>query len=387
MTSPLPQLSESEVRRLTEFLSLPKPSSIEALQVTAAFHSIYLLNFSHVDASALQPPGARLSQNKDGSTSLILRISGDHLPARKTNNEVAVMKWVRQNTSMPVPAVVRFDSSTNNPINREFTLLERMPGKSVDSMYNTLDEATKQKLVQQLTAFVVELNAFDWHHIGGLHLDGTPAPVIEDTFWFVPDVETHWAGTGMTVDTLNPRGPYDSHGEYVAAYLACYIAAIRTHESLSWLKDTIPRFEALIAKLPSLEGLDKTKLVLAHKDLHFANIMATENGTVTAVLDWEFAGVVPVNRWDPVRAFLWSGEYSESADAEKAKLRAIFESRLQDDGVDKWWEEGIDTNVMAVWDVLRFVRALVEVCPRGQRAEQAKQWHEEAKIALTKLGV
>ncbi|KAL3965235.1 hypothetical protein ACCO45_002239 [Purpureocillium lilacinum] len=153
---------------------LPLPASIDALQVTAAFHSIYLLNYTaSTPAEALLPARAR---RPDGSLTLVLRISGNHIPHIKTANEVATMTWVREHTSIPVPAVVAWDDCSGsggggkgptNPLGREFTLLEWVPGRSVDRMYTRMTEAAKVRLVQQLTDYLVEMNKFEWHHVGG----------------------------------------------------------------------------------------------------------------------------------------------------------------------------------------------------------------------------
>lgn len=39
---------------------------------------------------------------------LMLRVSGKHLPRIKTINEAAIMKYVKRNTTISIPAVVRF---------------------------------------------------------------------------------------------------------------------------------------------------------------------------------------------------------------------------------------------------------------------------------------
>jgi aminoglycoside phosphotransferase (APT) family kinase protein len=59
--------------------------------------------------------------------------------------------------------------------------------------------------------------------------------------------------------------------------------------------DLIPRIKAFMAAMDKhKEELNQTRLVLAHRDLHFGNIMYDISAKrITAVLDWEFAGVVP----------------------------------------------------------------------------------------------
>lgn len=392
-----PALCDDQIRALVTSLALPSPTSIEPLQVAAAFHSIYLVHFAGACAAALRPARTR---NPDGSATLVLRVAGRHLPRNKTLNEVAVIRWVREHTDIPVPAVVRFDASEDNPVGHEFTLLERAPGQSVDVLYPAMGDEAKEALVQQLTDVLVELNRHEWNHVGGLRIadDGAvvPGPVLEDTFWMAPDIAEHW-GDGETLETLNPTGPYDSHAALVAAYLGCFAHAIDAHPSLAWLRDTSPRLRALADQLlqqetPSSSALASTRLILAHKDLHLANVMATSDGRqLTAILDWEFAGVVPAPRWDPVRAFLWDGRSSGGAGEEKEMMRRRFERALERRGVRPWWlcregEDEADKVVEDVWIVVRHARALVEVCPRGQRASNVEAWRRTLQEALMRLG-
>lgn len=382
----LPVLSEATIRSLLADLSLPSPSSVRPFQACAEFHSIYFLTFDSSYASSLEP--AR--RNLDGSTTLVLRVSGRHISHRKTANEVAVMRWVRENTNLPVPLLVKWDASCDNVLGREFTLLERVEGRSVDGMYDEMGEKEKMWLVSQLTDAVIELNRHEWKHVGGLRFNDqgeiVPGPVLEDTFWMAPDIEKFW-GPGESVETLNPSGPYNSHAEYLSAYVSCFIHAIEVHPSLEWLASLIPQLHSLQGLLPSMASLKSTRLLLSHKDLHLANVNALPSGKLTGILDWEFATIVPALRWDPVRAFLWNGRYTEDAAKEKERLRGKFEEELDRRGVQKWWEDVGKEDAERVWTVVKFMRALVEVCPRGQRQDKVKEWKQTVQLALNELGV
>lgn len=70
------------------------------------------------------------------------------------------------------------------------------------------------------------------------------------------------------------------------------------------MRDVIPRLEAFVAIVPTLaDEVNKVKLRLAHKQLHFANSMVNVSSSkITGSLDWEFTGIVPFTKWNPRRA-------------------------------------------------------------------------------------
>ncbi|KAJ3472109.1 hypothetical protein NLG97_g11278 [Lecanicillium saksenae] len=141
VTETLPVLSPDTIATLVKDLSLPPPIAIEPLHVTAAFHSIYLVRFAGDAAPSIPTStcGKADSGGDDdggggGEVTLVLRVSGRDIPRAKTANEVAVLRWLAARTAIPVPTVVRYDASTDNALGREFTLLERVPGASVDKI-------------------------------------------------------------------------------------------------------------------------------------------------------------------------------------------------------------------------------------------------------------
>jgi hypothetical protein len=364
-----PALSHDSIHSLCTSLGLPSPASISPLSVTAEYHSIYLLTFAAATAKQIIPAITHLEE--DVSATLVLRVSGRHLPGFKTRNEVGVMRWVRKHTTIPVPAIICFDDSEDNPIGHEFTLLEKAPGISVDRVYDRLSEGQKRRMVEQLAEYIIELHQLAWPHpfVGGLvptsslenpqldtaatDADNDPAreklsddetlagPPIEETYWQTPDIDKFWPPLGSeTLYSLNPipvlgdgspSGGFTSYTSYIAACIDRYIHAISRHSSLASFRDMIPRLRAFNSAILSDKyktTLDDATYVLAHKDMHFANLMCDfpidtrndgiaadgklegmlgEDGEIriTAVLDWEFSGVVPANRWNPARAFLF----------------------------------------------------------------------------------
>ncbi|KAJ4394499.1 hypothetical protein N0V93_003717 [Gnomoniopsis smithogilvyi] len=330
--------------------------------------------------------------NPDGSVTLVLRVSGRHLPRVKTLNEVGVMTWVSHNTSIPVPSVVRFSNREDNCIGHEFTLLEKAPGASLDKIYDSLSQKDKRKILVQLVDVLTQLHSKQWvpQHVGGLVLRNgiaCPGPALEETFWQAPDIEKYWPGE--TIQSLNPLGDHDSYVAYAVAGLECYIHAIESHRSLDRFRTMLPKIRRFILALQSekyITKLNDVKYILAHKDLHFANIMCDPTSPdikITAILDWEFSGIVPATRWNPSRAFLWNGKRDAEAKEEQTMMEALFETVCMERGAIQLLED-VKPNALQkeTQTAINHIRAIVEVCPRDQAQDKVDSWRDIAETAM-----
>lgn len=393
-----PILSNETIQALLSSLGLPAAETISRLTVAAAYHSIYLLTFPASSAPRLAP--AR-GPDGEGAVELVLRVAGRHLPGIKTANEVAAMRWVRARAPrVPVPAVVRADASEDNPLGHEFTLLERARGVGLDEAWGRLGAAERRGVVAQMARFVGEMHAHEWTAVGGLRCvdddDGggggavEVGRVVDETFWQAPDVERFW-GPGESVESLNVAGPYASYAALCAACIERSARGVARHESLAWMRDLLPRLQALVGLLLGAGGrveelgLNDGRLVLAHRDLHMANIMVDPlSGEITAILDWEFAGVVPASRWNPVRAFLWNMKQGDESRVELMEVLAEICSEmkisvLEDARANEYQE--------AMQAIVNYLRAVVEVCPRGERLDAARDWRKMVEEKLSKFGL
>jgi hypothetical protein len=95
---------------------------------------------------------------------------------------------------------------------------------------------------------------------------------------------------------------------------------------------------------------------------------------ITAILDWEFACVVPAPRWDPVRAFLWNCVDN----VEKIGLWERVEKKCRQRGV-RFFEdvEYRGTRQEHMQLAMNRLRAIVELLPRGQIDRPVEMWREE----------
>lgn len=391
-----PALSEDQVSRHIQSLALPSPTSVQPLQVAAQFHSIYIVSYSPHAAADVLSQAPSLQAEADGSLDLVLRVAGRHLPRIKTLNEVGIMTWVRENTTIPVPLVVKFDATENNLLGHEFTLLEKARGVSVDKIYDSLSQDLKHNLVSQLTDYLGELHQKQWNEgfVGGLVIgdDGnvTKGPIIDEYFWQVPDIEKYWPPS-ENVESLNPVAPqgFESYTAFIGASVKHYSHAISVHESLAPFRDLIPRLDAFVEAISSATNkpiLNEVRYILAHKDLHFANIMCDPNdpsGRITAILDWEFSGVVPAPRWNPPRAFLWNAQNNDEAKVEQDALEKIFEANCKEKGLECLLEDVKLNELQEPMQTLtNYLRAIVEVCPRNQAQDAVGKWRKTVEACL-----
>lgn len=370
---PTPSNDVEKINALMKSLNLAIPLSITTPKVSAAYHTIYILS---------TPP----------QTEYVLRVCYPMLPSIKTKNEVAILSWVNRNTKIPVPEVFAYSSSADNALGQEYVLLSKEEGETLSDIYTELDEQEKVGVVDQLIDFLLELHSFEWNSIGGLvfkevgeEREIIPGPVLEETFWQVPDIEKFWP-LQENLETLNIKGPYSTYVEYISAHIRKYVYAISLHNSLIFMRDSIPLINKFLEELKShAKELNNVKLKLAHKDLHFGNILYSRStGKITSILDWEFAGIVPFTRWDPVKAFLWNGRGDgdrEEGRRERERWREVFEERCRERGV---WFLVQDAKFATkrqemMQSAANYLRAVVEVAPRsegmeGERTGDLVEW-------------
>ncbi|KAI9737746.1 MAG: hypothetical protein M1834_009114 [Cirrosporium novae-zelandiae] len=331
---------DSTILELLDSISFPHPTSIQFMNVIAFYHLLYKLSFpSEVIASKL-PLHARKPTGT--TTELILRVAGEHIPKIKTENEAAVITWVRNNTKVPVPSIVHFDSSCSNALKCEYIILTLCPGQNLGDLCNSMGAPEIDSILDQIADILVELHQQPWTHIGGLHFspagDIVPGPLLEETFCYVTNSERYWGPEEHYEEISLVTGPFYTYVDYITAHLRKCIWYIHNRPKTlqPLLLPLIPRVKALLPILASkASSLNDVKLRLAHKDIHFANLLydpSTQN--LTGLVDWEFSGVVPFTKWNPVMSFPWNGRKTKKDFLRTRPLYGRFEERCKERGLD-----------------------------------------------------
>ncbi len=212
-------LDNATISSLLHSIGLPSPLSVCTLKSTAEYHSIYVLAFNSVALSDNVNLRDSFPACGDHVVECILRVSGTHLPRIKTSNEAAILQWLADHTGVPVPHILHFDETEDNPLGHEYMLMTRVPGRSVADVYEELSEEQMDRILDQLTDVLVALHQHPFTHIGGLTfgemVDGKkretiPGPAVEETFWQLPDIAAYWPET-ESFNTLNIDAPSGYH--------------------------------------------------------------------------------------------------------------------------------------------------------------------------------
>ena len=229
-------------------------------------------------------------------------------------NEAVLVKHIRHHTACPVPEIVAFDETLDNPINAPYILMKKVPGKPATDLWETshtnADDpplALEEKRIRFLTSLAKAMS-----HLSELRFSKIGIPVFvnpEDAepTSFGPSWSWH---SKCLMKELTPIGPFSRSADFFRAGL-----------DDAWDPETIIEDAELAADSPNIpithgvrQVLDMTLVALAppfyfmneedaqedgkhfvlrHDDLDVQNIMTDDEGNVTGIIDWDGCMAVP----------------------------------------------------------------------------------------------
>ncbi|GBF67297.1 hypothetical protein TMEN_10023 [Trichophyton mentagrophytes] len=194
--------------------------------------------------------------------------------------ESANIQFVRENTTIPTPPVVKEWVQSDN---RHYLLTERPPGETLEKLYTKLSTAEKEDIADQVAELIQQLRPLQSPQIGGL--GGTP---LHCGILFRNNME--------------PTGPFSSDEEL---WDCIKIGLANVPEKV---------VENLRARMPACKPYTWTHGYLSQENI------VVKDGKVTGILEWEFAGYFPV-WWEFVAAGIGSPDDSEWLDIMRKKIR------------------------------------------------------------------
>jgi len=283
-------------------ISQVRPEILEAISV------INFDSLCHI-ASELRKKPCKVNRSKCtyGGVNILFELEFDDLfwiarirrpdesyPADGTDlileSEVATMRFLRDNTSIPVPAVYSFDSrfGASNDVGMPYILMEAMSGKRLygGGRADFIPDPYKPKVYRQIVDFILQLYNLPFDEIGMLFFDdnsarGVRIAAIHDQNYRIP-----------------PYGPFTDSLEFYQTrckLLSEYYHSKQSGQGLPSISSSIMDAEMPVA----LEALVDKRTVkgpfhLAHPDFQINNFLFDDEYTITALVDWSGCQTLPL---------------------------------------------------------------------------------------------
>lgn len=250
------------------------------------------------------------------------------LSARALTSEAKTMKFIKKETTIPLPEVFDYCASTENELNCPYIIMSFINGTPLNDLWwgHKLGQHTKEqneqyrlRALKGVAAAMKQLGQFSFSKGGFLEFDdeGKPCDVGPMRLFDHYDV-IHRIKTG-DYDNRDPwfveAGPFDEPEDQ-------YKATLFLHEDTPEYEGEKKLLSELISCITENSG---DMFDLAHPDFAVQNVIVSEEGELRGIIDWDGVAAVPMSigsraypmwlrrDWD----FHWY-EYNEDEEARHA---------------------------------------------------------------------
>ena len=136
----------------------------------------------------------------------IFRVSLPIWPYYKVESDVATTEFVRHATSIPVPVIYAFDSNPANEFGWEWMLMERVQGRPLNDVWDTMKFDTKQNLARKIANCMAELSQYKFNKLGSIFMRFRQGHI---DFYIGPSIHEQLFERDHLLHAVN-RGPFES---------------------------------------------------------------------------------------------------------------------------------------------------------------------------------
>ncbi|KAG7292988.1 hypothetical protein NEMBOFW57_003033 [Staphylotrichum longicolle] len=269
-----------------------------------------------------------IHENRGSGEKIVLRFpcTGTvHAPWReeKVRNEVAVLEYLREKTSIPVPRVLCWGPAEESPYQLgPFIIMDFMEGVDLSEIMETpgrdkdevpvlnpnIDNEKLDYLFEQIAVYLLELSRLEFPRIGAISKD------VASGEWTVADRPLTWNMNELVTlgdhpaEELDGMEPYErvsdsflSKASHFKTHLERQRNVAQDDEKEAWDRFVARRvFEKLIPVYNVSDGVHSAgeggRFRLFCDDMRPTNMLVDpETLRITAVLDWEFTNAMPAH--------------------------------------------------------------------------------------------
>ncbi|KZF20427.1 kinase-like protein [Xylona heveae TC161] len=248
-----------------------------------------------------------------------------------TASEVATMEYMRSEIGIPVPEVLAWSISSDNPVGCEYIIMEEVPGIALNTTWHSLDVDQKFAIVDQILSLQTRLlqGSSGFSGYGSLYFTedaitlglSKRQPVmakVPPRFCLGPLANNDFSDKRLKMAGVD-GGPWHLPKDYLTAVAESFITKVKTsqHElerghflkepfsfAVNTCSDTSPaaaiellkQYEAAVPYLVSCyqEPVNLSRPALWHRDLHSGNIFVAPSGKITGIIDWQGTVALPL---------------------------------------------------------------------------------------------
>ncbi|KAI9376025.1 kinase-like domain-containing protein [Aspergillus egyptiacus] len=262
----------------------------------------------------------------DDGRSILARIPNPNAgPAFYTTaSEVATMEFARDVLQIPVPQVIGWSATADNPVGSEYILMEEAIGAQFASVWDELAPGAKLAIMKEVVAIEAKMVSVSLSHYGSIYFakdcveGAVPAQItrkaldtlkdhVAKTFTIGPTVERDfWKKERSNMDIS--RGPWSSSTDFALSIGRREVEWIKRYavpkapDDIMLVSDAqnnpqvhLDLLHRYLDVVPYLMDISPefSQPTLWHGDLHSSNIFIQDN-RITAVIDWQGSWAGPL---------------------------------------------------------------------------------------------
>jgi len=215
----------------------------------------------------------------------------DPLSQQSMQSMIDTIEYVDYKTNIPVPDIYGFDVTCDNDLGMPYVFMNRVSGEPLAKYLDenwALQEDKFERIVQKWAEYVVELATLQFDSIGSLFRTAGPNHEVRQL------ITPYQLNLDSSNDPHVNCGPYSSTIDYLLALSNVKRLEKSQHPRTFGGHLRISLVESLIGYFVDPRYLSGP-FVVSHTDLDCQNILVDiQNGTITGIIDWDFASVLPI---------------------------------------------------------------------------------------------
>ncbi|CAG9993120.1 unnamed protein product [Clonostachys byssicola] len=229
-------------------------------------------------------------------------------------SEIATMKTLKSQTTVPVPCVFAFSTSSQNEFGFPYTLMEALPGKTLGGVLaKNIPPQFRPKVASQFAEILFQLENLSFDTLGriscGQNCDQSPEIIpVDPDACRQPSTSLEWFYNERQRKNKLAMAQHVGDKQWISA---CWI------------------LKAAISHIIS-EDRVYGPFPLCHPDLHYGNILFDEDYNITGIIDWDGAQTVPLERLAVSPEFITFPGLSPEENQDTIDFRELVVAHLRD---------------------------------------------------------